>query len=91
MAESLLERWIDRDPCTSFSNTRINLGVEDNQACSTRPLGKPVGPWGPCVSAEAASGQGRTLTRSPRGALGPREISDTHVSHLLPQHPVLLP
>lgn len=49
------------------------------------------GLWGPCVSAEATSGQGGPLTHSPQRALGPSAISDTHVSHFLPQHPVLLP
>lgn len=80
--ESLPERWIDSDPCTSFSNTRINLGVEDNQTCSTRPSGQTCRAFGdPVYQPKRPQGRGdpwaqRGEAPHPQSAEGARPKCD---------------
>lgn len=80
--ESLPERWIDSDPCTSFSNTRINLGVEDNQTCSTRPSGQTCRGFGdPVYQPKRPQGRGdpwaqRGEAPHPQSAEGARPKCD---------------
>lgn len=57
------------------------MGVEDNQACSTRPLGKPVGPLGTlCISRSGLRAGANPHPQSARGARPERDLRHSRES-----------